>query len=104
MSEREKRGRADDARDRQSAEPRLEQQLNEAPINQLLADGYGRDQRKEHKALHVVLGENLQRELRYHTLNLFGTRDKPAQTQKLTCKDYRGQYYGHCNGQTSIGN
>lgn len=104
MSKREKRSGACDARDNLATGPRLEHELNETSINELFADGDGRDQREEDQAFDIVLGENFQGELRHDSLNFLGARDKSAQTEELTGKDQRGKENGHCNRKLRIRN
>ena len=83
MGESEKNRRANYCDDDGASRPILKNALYETAVDQFLAERHSDDQSEKRESFDIVLGEQLQRQLRKNTLNFFRLRDEATQTHNL---------------------
>src|SRR6202521_6314878 len=104
MRKPEHRSGADNPGGHNATGKRFKYELNEATINQFLADGDSCDQREEYQAFEVVLGEYLQRKLWQDALNFRGPGDQAPQTRDLIGKNQRRKCNRYLIGEAWLRN
>src|SRR5271156_5182412 len=104
MGESEKYGRPDYGNDDGAARPILNNALDETTIDQLFAERHRSDQSEKRESFDVVLGEQLQCQLRKNSLNFFRLCDEATQTHNLIEQNQRGQDDRGSDCQRWIGN
>ena len=103
MRKREKHGRADYGSEDRVSGPILKNALDEATINQFLAQCDRGYQGEKGQAFAVVLRKKFQGELREDTLNFFRLRDEAAQAQNLIEQNQRSEHHRRTDREPCIG-